>query len=548
MFNLKSAYYYFLATKINITKKLKKVYFRTNFYNNSLKSKVPEQLYFYPNPFLLSSLTSHKNFSFEVANIDTNMFWLKQSNEREEKSLHNFLWLNLINRKSKDSKIQKIINVWIHKNGKYKNIVWDSSVISKRIVSWILNADIILNNTDSSFKEDFFKSIILQTNHLKKNIKFENDNCKKIEIISSILLTGLVFKDYSENYELGIKDLEKIIEIFFDNEGFPLNRNPNDLIKFSKYFILIKECIKDAQQFVPDYLDEIIDKNLKCIKSILTPHKQVPLFNGGTETNLEEYLSYITRLNYKLSKSQKKIGNLQIIKDKKNCIYFDVGQPPRKNLSSNYQSGPLSFEYFLDGDKIITNCGFGNSISKKAVLISKLTSAQSTLSINDSSVVKLERNKSINNAYGNSIKTSFKILEYNFNDNDSEIGSSASHNAYESNFGYIHNREIKINKKNNVIIGIDKLIKKRESGKVSFNIRFHLYPGINAVQTISGNSILIQVKKNKSLILVSEGQKLSVEKSIFLGGNKILNSLCITISGNLVNKNKTIHWEIKKNI
>ena len=548
MFNLKSAYYYFLATKINITKKLKKVYFRTNFYNNSLKSKVPEQLYFYPNPFLLSSLTSHKNFSFEVANIDTNMFWLKQSNEREEKSLHNFLWLNLINRKSKDSKIQKIINVWIHKNGKYKNIVWDSSVISKRIVSWILNADIILNNTDSSFKEDFFKSIILQTNHLKKNIKFENDNCKKIEIISSILLTGLVFKDYSENYELGIKDLEKIIEIFFDNEGFPLNRNPNDLIKFSKYFILIKECIKDAQQFVPDYLDEIIDKNLKCIKSILTPHKQVPLFNGGTETNLEEYLSYITRLNYKLSKSQKKIGNLQIIKDKKNYIYFDVGQPPRKNLSSNYQSGPLSFEYFLDGDKIITNCGFGNNISKKAVLISKLTSAQSTLSINDSSVVKLERNKSINNAYGNSIKTSFKILEYNFNDNDSEIGSSASHNAYESNFGYIHNREIKINKKNNVIIGIDKLIKKRESGKVSFNIRFHLYPGINAVQTISGNSILIQVKKNKSLILVSEGQKLSVEKSIFLGGNKILNNVCIVISGELINEDKEIKWEIKKNI
>ncbi len=548
MFNLKSAYYYFLATKINITKKLKKVYFRTNFYNNSLKSKVPEQLYFYPNPFLLSSLTSHKNFSFEVANIDTNMFWLKQSNEREEKSLHNFLWLNLINRKSKDSKIQKIINVWIHKNGKYKNIVWDSSVISKRIVSWILNADIILNNTDSSFKEDFFKSIILQTNHLKKNIKFENDNCKKIEIISSILLTGLVFKDYSENYELGIKDLEKIIEIFFDNEGFPLNRNPNDLIKFSKYFILIKECIKDAQQFVPDYLDEIIDKNLKCIKSILTPHKQVPLFNGGTETNLEEYLSYITRLNYKLSKSQKKIGNLQIIKDKKNYIYFDVGQPPRKNLSSNYQSGPLSFEYFLDGDKIITNCGFGNNISKKAVLISKLTSAQSTLSINDSSVVKLERNKSINNAYGNSIKTSFKILEYNFNDNDSEIGSSASHNAYESNFGYIHNREIKINKKNNVIIGVDKLIKKRESGKVSFNIRFHLYPGINAVQTISGNSILIQVKKNKSLILVSEGQKLSVEKSIFLGGNKILNNVCIVISGELINEDKEIKWEIKKNI
>ena len=39
-----------------------------------------------------------------------------------------------------------------------------------------------------------------------------------------------------------------------------------------------------------------------------------------------------------------------------------------------------------------------------------------------------------------------------------------------------------------------------------------------------------------------------LEKSIFLGGNKILDNTCITISGNLVNKNKTFHWEIKKNI
>ena len=39
-----------------------------------------------------------------------------------------------------------------------------------------------------------------------------------------------------------------------------------------------------------------------------------------------------------------------------------------------------------------------------------------------------------------------------------------------------------------------------------------------------------------------------IEKSIFLGGYKILDNTCITISGNLVNKNKVIFWEIKKNI
>ena len=43
-------------------------------------------------------------------------------------------------------------------------------------------------------------------------------------------------------------------------------------------------------------------------------------------------------------------------------------------------------------------------------------------------------------------------------------------------------------------------------------------------------------------------ENLEVEKSIFLGGKKILDNTCITISGNLVNKDKSFNWEIKKQI
>jgi len=42
-------------------------------------------------------------------------------------------------------------------------------------------------------------------------------------------------------------------------------------------------------------------------------------------------------------------------------------------------------------------------------------------------------------------------------------------------------------------------------------------------------------------------ESLDIEKSIFLGEKKIIDSNCITISGNLVNKNKTFNWEIRKN-
>ena len=304
MLNLKSIYFYFLAKKINIIKIVKKIYFKTNFYNKSLKSKIPEKFYFYPNPFLLSFLTENKKSSFKVSKIDADMFWKNQETKKDRRNLHNFFWLNLIDRKNDGFIIQKIITIWIFKNFKYKNIIWEDSVISRRIISWILNANIILNKTENVFKNNFFESIVVQTNHLKKNIKFQNNYSTKIEIICAILLTGLVFKEYRETYESNLKDLEKLVDSFFDSDGFPLNRNPNDLVKFSKYLILIKECIKDSQEYVPDFLDEIIEKILNCLKSIVTPKNEIPLFNGATEINLEEYLIYIEGLKYKLLKKK----------------------------------------------------------------------------------------------------------------------------------------------------------------------------------------------------------------------------------------------------
>jgi len=63
---------------------------------------------------------------------------------------------------------------------------------------------------------------------------------------------------------------------------------------------------------------------------------------------------------------------------------------------------------------------------------------------------------------------------------------------------------------------------------------------------MGGKTILIQFKKNKSLVFSSDKENINIEKSIFLGGNKILNNLCINISGNINNGNNVIKWEIKK--
>ena len=111
----------------------------------------------------------------------------------------------------------------------------------------------------------------------------------------------------------------------------------------------------------------------------------------------------------------------------------------------------------------------------------------------------------------------------------------------------IHKRVLSIDKLNGKLTGYDQITKKKDGRPINYSLRFHLYPGLTAVKTMGGNSVLIQISKNKSLIFTIINGSILLEKSIFLGRNKILDNTCVTVSGNLVNKNQIIHWEIKKN-
>ena len=545
MSGLKSVYLYLIACQITLIKFFKRLYFSSKNYNKSLESKTPQQVYYNPNPFLLSIITSYKNHFFKISDVDPNIFWLEDK-KKDTNQMHNFFWLNLIDRKADNKKIKKIIFIWMLKNSKYKHRIWETSTLSARVVSWILNIDIILKNSTFEFKKNFLNCIINQTNHLKKNIKFEKDLSKKIQILSAIILTGLVFKEYEENFDTGIKELKTIVKVFFDEKGFPLSRNPNDLLFFSKYLIFCREVIKDSQKYIPEFLEDIIEKNLKCIHYIKTPNNQLPLFNGANVLHLDQIQKYLDK-----SKSDNKnniFGGLFKIKHKNHFLIIDIDKPPPKKYSRFYQSGPLSFEYFLDGVKIITNSGFGKHISKKMESLSRLTACQSTLSINDTSITKFEKNKIISKVFGDSIQNSFKSFDFLFKNEIDLLGCSASNNGYEKKFGCIHKREIYLDKKNNFLRGTDHILKAKDGYPIRYAFRFHINPELSVVKTMSGNSALIQISKNKSLIFTINEESLEIEKSIFLGEKKIINSACITISGNLVNKNKTFNWEIKKNI
>ena len=167
MFGLKDAYFYLVAIQITLIKSIKKIYFSSRHYNKSLKSKVPTQVYFNPNPFLLSIISPYTEKSFKFNEINPNDFWLDNKNNNLDQ-YHNFLWLSLINRKTDGKNIQKIIYIWMLKNSYFKKRIWENSTLSNRIISWILNIDTIINNGTFEFKKNFLRILFYSVIILKK--------------------------------------------------------------------------------------------------------------------------------------------------------------------------------------------------------------------------------------------------------------------------------------------------------------------------------------------------------------------------------------------
>ena len=99
MFGLKSVYFYLIACQIISVKFFKRLYFSSKNYSKSLETKTPKQIYYNPNPFLLSIIAPSNSRTFKISDINPNIFWLENKKEKTDQ-MHNFFWLNLLDRKT----------------------------------------------------------------------------------------------------------------------------------------------------------------------------------------------------------------------------------------------------------------------------------------------------------------------------------------------------------------------------------------------------------------------------------------------------------------
>ena len=434
---------------------------------------------------------------------------------------------------------QSIIENWIDKNSNFNEETWKLDILSKRLIAWLSCAYFSVEDSNIRYKEKLILNITKQTNHLFNNINILESNSEKLLCNSALILVGIVFKDQKKIYDYSLSLLEKFIKDYFDEFGLPKSRNLDELVINFKYLIIIREWLKESQNKIPEYLDEIIHNCGNSFNFFSRNLNKLPFFNGSSGLDNKEFKEYLKQFGYNFSEKKQERSGYILFNDKKITLAMDIGNAPEARFSKNYQAGCLSFEITSNNEKIFCNSGSNINQNDKIKLISKSTAAHSTLYLNNKSSCSFKMN--------HLIKNGLKIINKEITSEKDYFKIVASHNGYQKNYGYIHERTIKFIKKDKSFFGKDNLFKKKNAKNSNFVVRFHIFPGIKTAKTQDSHTILLSLNNGEGWKFTCKKFKIMIEKGMFLGSkNKIIENENIYISNVTNLKDIEIDWSLIK--
>jgi len=532
--NYFNQFFFFLYNQI------KNFYFNSKIYNKKISKVSNKNLEYKPSPSLLDCLIKYEGKKIKIEDLYLNSVWTNENlSKKEYRNLHSFFWLFSLDLKSSKKITQSVILNWIEDNINYNKNNWKINILSKRIIAWISNSKLTYEDSNEIYKNKFNLIVQKQINHLINEVeksKFVDD---KMVGCAAIILTGLSLNEKEKYLNFGLSILKKIINFSFDNQSFPKSRSIRQLIFYLKYFVLIREWLKESQSEIPEYLNEIIFYLGKSYSILCQDKNNTILFNGNHEINNKDFDNYLNKHGYKFKNNSFETGGYIFLKNKKISLIMDIGSPPEKKFSKNYQCGALSFEIISNDKKLICNSGYFQKIKHKLNDISKSSANHSTLIIDNHSSCKINKLKM-------EIENSLKIFNKNFVIEKNYWNISASHDGYSKRYGIVHQRQIEFFPEKNKFVGQDKLIKKKNFKSSNFEIRFHLEPDTKVMKTQDGKSILIDIE-NEGWKFSAQGYNIDIETGLYFGKkNLFTENQNLFISGITQKEDQLINWEFEK--
>lgn len=483
-------------------------------------------------------------------------FLIEQTTEAWQIELHEFGWLRHLSEdggRLSASHARSILKDWIELQSRLpKDIVWDVTTTSKRLISWLCHSILMLSTDDQDFQRMFLRAIGGHVRFLKRHVVNAGEGLPKLLAYIAMSYASVCYEGQNGLLKAAREKLGSELDKQFPPHGGHVSRNPQTVMDILALLLPLREgCIAIGIEPGNELLSAI-DRMFQSLRVYHLSNGSLARFNGA---GITEYDLLVTLLRYDENLSGKPLNmndsGYERLHRGEAVIVMDAGSPPRGELSTKSHAGCLSFEFTAAGESLVVNTGVPPIAQQTADGLWRTTAAHSTAVFCETSSCKFESSRGNGLLLGGQILNSQIKALSNRNSTGESEEVVALHHGYVREFGAVHHRALTLDASGGRLEGIDWFTNPDENElshitRDAVTLHFHIHPDVTVEYADLKNTCLLTTRGRRQWLFRCDNVNPQIEDSIFfanLAGPRKTSQITLAFSAM---ENSQVQWVFKE--
>jgi uncharacterized heparinase superfamily protein len=467
-------------------------------------------------------------FAGKVVSCDSRSpFEMTPPSEDWAAALFGFSWLRHLRAAQSGitrANARALVDEWITLNRSHDPIAWRADVVARRVMSWLSQAPLVLDDADAQFYRRFLRSLTRQVRHLRHTVWQARDGVPRLQAAIALAYAALCMARQQRHIRAASKRLSDELARQILPDGGHISRNPGALIELLVDLLPLRSVFTARNLVPPPALLNAIDRMMPMLRFFRHGDGNFALFNGmgPTPTDLlTTVLAYDDARGAPLANAPH--SGYQRLESAGTLVLMDAGRPPPMAVSQEAHAGCLSFELSTKQNRIVVNCGLPVAGREGWRQVARTTAAHSTVTFNDTSSCRfIEAGPIKRMLYGTPMIAGPREVAVAREELADAVILRTSHDGYADIFNVIHQRVLMLAADGRRLDGEDLFTPARgaliPADRDQFAVRFHLHPSVKANRLADGHSAMLAMPNREVWTFSAYEDRVDVEESVYLAG------------------------------
>ncbi|RUU52725.1 heparinase II/III family protein [Mesorhizobium sp. M2C.T.Ca.TU.002.02.1.1] len=487
----------------------------------------------------------------------TSPFQLDVPNRGWQKSLHGFRWLRHMRATGTElaaANARALVTDWIAMHGnQISGVAWEPGTTAKRVIAWLQHSSVVLQGAEFPFYRAFLKSLAVQIRYLRSMAREMPDGEARLRARIALAFAALSLPAPASALRAATRNLAEELDRQILPDGGHISRKPMAVLELLADLLPLRQTYANQAEAPPAALIGAIDRMLPALRFFRHQDGSLARFNGMGAT-IHDRIATIMRHDDTVGApllhaphsgyERLSMGGVTVI--------ADTGLPPPVDVSNAAHAGCLAFELSSGRQHFIVNAGIDTYGAPEFRPLARATAAHSTATINDTSSARFSHSLRVSDLLGSPLIGGPQHVPCKRLDQKGMQGFVARHDGYVQQFGFLHERELKLGTNGNVLAGRDRFLRPgnaaiRNNGRDFVTVRFHVHPDITLLQD-DHDRLTLAAAQGDSWVFTCAEVVPEVEESIYfagLSGPRRSRQIVLAFKASEIAE---VHWQLTRTI